>query len=693
MNSRDCQHGLIKLSASGEEIFAAARASVKHLTPSSAKSFLRQVEKEIRRVETSSNLAVIQTEIIQISELNWALVLPFLKISIKIAASDTLILKCSYLAQQLASHSIDAAVTFLEQVLRIATVSVAAAANFIQYGSRVFWLLPERETIQWIDKGLQSCHSDQELVNYFQASSSTAFASSGRLISGLPLESKCNTLAIICEALLGQPVNIRSNAVLSGCRGFSGGAATDGRDIFLPETASDFRLYKLMALHQAMLLERYRYPLTRLEEAVLANPARIHFEADARLIKLLPGIINDMNAFDEDSHFAENSEKIARKIPETKSWWGDIIPDLRKDMEETVSLIKEQATKLFKDIPEELLEEVLTTLMAGGERDPDVLMQLLGEILGNIEITSPASNEVPENVKIFFYKEWDRSIADYKLDWCQVRQRIAREDPNDFVLLIKERLRGIILLIRKQFMKLRPEMFRKYRAQQTGDNLDIDALVQALTDMRSGAAMSENVYIRRDKRIRDVAVFFLVDLSGSTDEVINGRRVIDIQKEALAIMAEALAVLDDPYAIYGFSSEGRFRVDMFSVKDFNEPYDEKVRYRLGNLQPIGLTRMGAAVRHAAYKLDDVSAAIKLLVILTDGRPYDMEYGNLEYAISDTKKAIQEARNKNIYPFIITSDQKGSDYLQMISTQTECMILPNVELLPRLLPALYRRLTG
>jgi nitric oxide reductase NorD protein len=99
------------------------------------------------------------------------------------------------------------------------------------------------------------------------------------------------------------------------------------------------------------------------------------------------------------------------------------------------------------------------------------------------------------------------------------------------------------------------------------------------------------------------------------------------------------------------------------------------------------------VRHATYKLDELPAAIKLLVILTDGRPYDMDYGNLEYAISDTKKAIQEARNKNIHPFIITSDKKGSDYLQMISPQTECVILPKVELLPTLLPALYRRLTG
>ena len=161
----------------------------------------------------------------------------------------------------------------------------------------------------------------------------------------------------------------------------------------------------------------------------------------------------------------------------------------------------------------------------------------------------------------------------------------------------------------------------------------------------------------------------------------------------MVVMSEALETLGDPYAIYGFSTQGRFRVDMFTVKDFNEAYDEKVRYRLGSLEPMGLTRMGTVVRHAAHRLDDVTAAQKLLVVLTDGRPYDSEYGNLEYAIADTKKAIQEARNKGIHPFIITSDKKGSDYLKMISPQTECIIVDKVEQLPTLLPTIYRRMTG
>ena len=98
------------------------------------------------------------------------------------------------------------------------------------------------------------------------------------------------------------------------------------------------------------------------------------------------------------------------------------------------------------------------------------------------------------------------------------------------------------------------------------------------------------------------------------------------------------------------------------------------------------------IRHGIYKLDSLQATIKLMVILTDGRPYDLEYGNLDYAIADTKKAIQEARRQRIHPFIITSDKKGADYLRRISPQTQSIILPKVELLPTMLPALYKRLT-
>jgi hypothetical protein len=753
MNIQDLNPDSGKMSSAGQETYEAARASVAHLRAQTSKGFLLEVEGEIREAEKSSYKNIILSEAKQLSDINWALVLPFFNAVKEIEADDSFILEWSVLAQRLAVHDIDSAVTFLnstpialenlgnsanliiwgkqglgafesakdrrkiwkavkayfieaseakcqyplekwsfllEQAIRIAALSVDATEGFIQHGNRVCLMLTDDETVRWIDNGLESSDSEQELVNYFNGTSLKALEASDNLVSGVPLKKKRNTLSMICEALLGQPVQLRSNTALLGCKGFSGGPATDGRNIFLPEVAPNFGLFKLMTLHQAMLLQRH--PYLSLDGIILTDPIQIHLDADERLIQQLPGLIHEMKEYSEDHHIEQHPEKLGRTGPVPKLWWGDILPDLMKETDDTITKVSEKALEEYEDIPPELLESLLSTLMASGEREPDMLWKLLGEMLANIDFASPDPEELQESVKTFFYKEWDQNIDDYKLDWCQVRQRIAQDDPNDFVIKIEERLRGIIQLIRKQFMKLKPETFRKFRSQPTGDALDIDALVQALTDMRAGAELSENVYIRRDKRIRDVAVFFLVDLSGSTDENINGRRVIDIQKEAMVIMAEALEALGDPYAIYGFSSEGRFRVDMFNVKSFDEPYDQTIQHRLGNLEPLGLTRMGTVVRHSIAKLDDIDAVIKLLVILTDGRPYDIEYGNLEYAISDTKKAMQEARSKNIHPFIITSDQKGSDYLKMISPQTECIILPKVELLPTLLPALYRRLT-
>lgn len=744
----------IRLSDTGKKAYDAIRASVTHLRPQTSGKFLKKAEKKIKDTESLTNCKIIFTQAEKICAENWSLFLPFLDAAAAISEDHQLIPKLAHTAVLLAAYDIDAAVTFLtqtplavenlngkddlklwgrqgldafeaapdkkkiwkavkayfiessepncgypldrwsfflEQAIRISATCVDAAEGFIQHGNRACILLSETETIRWIDRGLDVCKTQSEIINYFNGTSLKSIETSDVLVSGVALKNKQNILLIICEALLGHPVKIQSNTSLLGCDGFTGGAATDGISIFLPKMAPNFGLFKLMTLHQAMLLRGLSY--TGISGGILSDPAQIHIDADQRLTQQLPGLLAEMdNQLDADQkdRFPETSDHAGMLV---KPWWGDILPGLVKDTDDTITQIKEKAFEEYEDIPEELLDILVASLLSAGERKPDALWKMLGEMLENIEFASPDAEELQEKVKTYFYKEWDRNISDYKIDWCQVRQRIAREDPNDFVERVNERLHGIILLIRKQFMKLKPETFKKYKAQPIGDALDIDALVQALTDIRSGAAMSENVYIRRDKRIRDVSVFFLVDLSGSTDEVINGRKVIDIQKEAMAIMAEALETLGDPYAIYGFSTEGRFRVDMFTVKDFKDEWDEKIKYRLGNMQPNGLTRMGTVVRHATHKLEQNSSVIKLLVILTDGRPYDMEYGNLEYAISDTKKAIQEARSKNIHPFIITSDKKGSDYLQMISPQTECIILPKVEILPTLLPALYRRLTG
>jgi hypothetical protein len=598
---------------------------------------------------------------------------------------------------------------FLEQAARISEFSPDGAEAFIQEGVRMCRVLYEDNIRQWVDKGLEGCRltpyvenrnfrrkvtpdqmvcsGEEELINYFSGISSRATDKRDNLVGGVMLKDRINTLALICEAILGKRMKIASNQALFAVKGFTGGAATDGRTIYLPDAAPSFKLYKLLALHQAMVLNHEIWNSTTNK----IDSFGLHLEADQRILETMPGLLDEMTQF-SDIDLPENYPWLDGDVDlPPMPWWGDILPDLIRETETVISKLIE-ASAFQVDLKPEVLDGLVSGMMAEGNREEDALFRLLREMFDQVNFVSPDAEELEESVKTFFYREWDENIADYKQDWCLIRQRFAKDDPNDFVEDIRTRLHGIIRLIRRQFMRLKPERFKKFRAQPYGDALDIDALVQTVIDKRSGAFLSDNVYTRRDKRIRDVGVFFLLDMSRSTEDRVNGRRVIDIQKEAMALMAEALDALDDPYAIYGFSSEGRFRVDMFNVKDFGEPYDTTVQHRLGNLEPLELTRMGAVIRHATHKLDGIQTAVKLMVILTDGRPYDFEYGTLSYAIADTKKAIQEARQKRIHPFIITSDKKGAGYLKQIAPQSQSIVLSKVELLPTMLPAIYKRLT-
>ncbi len=745
---RDNPGLLSRLTPSAQSVYFGICASMSHLRSRKAKDFFIRTLLNLEIIEDKPLKNIKLKGVMRLSHLNWALVTPYFDAVQFLPVDEKIIHRWTLLAEQLAKKDIDVALTFLshtpkaletllleeiwiwgqqamvalkspnpvwkpvkayleesaadrcsipltrwafflEQADRISQRSPSAAQTFIQHGNRACLLLTESETIQWVTDGLEDCYTEEELNSFFSGTSLKALEKRDNLVSGVSLKNRGNTLSLICEAVLGRAIKLRSNTALVGQKGFSGGAATDGRTIFLPDMVPNFTLMKLMALHQAMLLEHEHF--AEISGKTQFDDASLHLDADQRMFRRLPNIHDDM-------------ERIAGNLPPTYPakaeggflgplpWWGDILPQLRSDTDATIRIIQEKAAA-YGDIPPELVESLLTSMMADGQREVDALWQIFQEMIDNMVLDSPDPEELGEHVKTFFYKEWDQNLSDYKMEWCLVRQRIANDDPNEFVEEIRHRLHGIIALIRRQFTRLKPERFKKYRAQPIGDGLDIDALVEAMVDMRSGSFLSENVYIFRDKRIRDVAVLFLLDLSGSTEEEVNGRRIIDIQKEAMALMAEALDSLDDPYAIYGFSSEGRHRVDLFVVKDFSEPYTDHIQYRLGNLEPLGLTRMGAVIRHGLHKLDNTQAAVKLMVILTDGRPYDLEYGNFDYAIADTCKAIQEVRRNRIHPFIITSDQKSTDYLKRIAPQTQSIILQKVELLPQLLPAIYKRLTA
>jgi hypothetical protein len=331
------------------------------------------------------------------------------------------------------------------------------------------------------------------------------------------------------------------------------------------------------------------------------------------------------------------------------------------------------------------------------ESDPDEL--------AGAEAWSEA--ETPEQVLgegevAYNYDEWDRELTDHRLGWCRVIEKKVKHGDKNFVDQTKERHKGVISSIRHQFQLMKPENLTRVANEVDGEEFDLTAVIDFVSDRRADGYQSERIYTKRLRRRRDVAVSFLLDQSSSTARTIGrhplqpytrpGRRIIEIEKEGLVLMSEALEAVGDVYSINGFTSEGRRNVKFYVVKDFNEKYGDEVKRRIGGITYQNNTRLGAAIRHATAKLAKQDARTRLLIVLSDGRPYDHDYGDARYAREDTREALRQAKNEGITPFCITIDRESESELRDLYGEIGYTIIDDVLSLPERLPGIYRRLT-
>jgi nitric oxide reductase NorD protein len=244
-----------------------------------------------------------------------------------------------------------------------------------------------------------------------------------------------------------------------------------------------------------------------------------------------------------------------------------------------------------------------------------------------------------------------------------------------------------VALLRQTFEMLRGED-KVLKKQKNGDDYDLDAVISAYADMRSGRELPEWLLTRRYKAERDIAVMFMVDMSGSTKGWIN-----EAEREALVMLCEALNVLGDRYAIYGFSGITRKRCEIYRVKRFDERYDDDVRRRIAGILPHDYTRMGVAIRHLTALLNTIDARTKLLITLSDGKPddYSDNYRG-EYGIEDTRQALIEAHRRAIHPFCITIDREARNYLPRMYGTVNYTVIDDVARLPLKVADIYRKLT-
>ena len=332
------------------------------------------------------------------------------------------------------------------------------------------------------------------------------------------------------------------------------------------------------------------------------------------------------------------------------------------------------------------------------------------------------------------YDEWDYLTHRYLSKWCRLFEAPIEPKGDEDLDALKSAVQNWRYPVQQQLEQIKPLGYQRVRRQPDGDELDINAIILARQDVKAGQSPDDRLYSRRERVHRDVCAALLVDLSASTDDPIETpepssaagphepvpnlrdpydddpshwaaepepevakRRIIDVQRESVLIMAAALEQLGDSYGIYGFSGYGRECVEYFVAKDIRQSLNPRTLAAIAAMQPKRSTRMGPAIRHTVRKLADSGNALKVLLVISDGFPQDSDYGpergDHEYGLQDTAKALHEAHQKGIETFCVTVDTSGHDYLKRMCPDSRYMVIEDVEDLPSALSKVYTALTG
>ena len=285
-----------------------------------------------------------------------------------------------------------------------------------------------------------------------------------------------------------------------------------------------------------------------------------------------------------------------------------------------------------------------------------------------------------------YYPEWDYTRQRYRNEFCALTEDDVAPADDNFYAATLEKYRFHLQSVRRSFETM-AEGYEQRKRQTFGDEIDFDALVEASVDRRQGLEMSENLYSCFHRSRRDVAVMFMVDMSGSTRGWVNL-----VEREALVLLCEALEMLSDPYAIYGFSGRTHKRCEIYRVKKFEEACTAQVRARISGIKPRTYTRMGVAIRHLGKHLQALKARSRLLITLSDGKPEDYGGYRGRYGLEDTRQAIAEVRADGIYPFCITIDNEAREYLPYMYGNANYTVIDDVRKLPYKVSDIYRLLT-
>lgn len=294
----------------------------------------------------------------------------------------------------------------------------------------------------------------------------------------------------------------------------------------------------------------------------------------------------------------------------------------------------------------------------------------------------------------FHYHEWDYQIQLHRPDWVTVYERRQQSGDPEEIRAIIEAYRPVVHRIKQIIDLLTPVGVQRQRGLEDGDEIDLNAAVDAMIAIRMGAQPSPRITLRNVIKNRDLAVLVLLDLSASTHEMLQGsdKTVLQLTREASTLVATAIEGIGDPYAIHGFASDGRHDVQYFRLKDFKQPFDDEAKGRLAGMQGGLSTRMGAALRHAAHHLQQQAQRRKLILLVTDGEPADIDERDPQHLRFDAKKAVEELYSEGIQTYCLTLDPHADDYVKRIFGQNHYTVIDHVDRLPEQLPTLFASLT-
>jgi hypothetical protein len=368
--------------------------------------------------------------------------------------------------------------------------------------------------------------------------------------------------------------------------------------------------------------------------------------------------------------------------------WGvetEYVPASQRQVRKTVSVI-EMANEVDCELAGDDAQEIWTcaTNMRPYEDDLTDEQASFNDMWGKERVSDP-----------FHYQEWDYQIQLHRPDWATVYERYQpRGNPEDIYDILTE-YRPVAQRIRQIIDLLTPEGVQRERNLEDGDEVDINAAVDAMISIRMGEQPNSRITKRNVMKSRDLSVVVLMDLSESTNETMAGsdKTVLQLTREAATLVATAIDGIGDSFALHGFASDGRHDVQYYRFNDFSQHYEDDARSRLAGMRGGLSTRMGAALRHAGHHLLKQPERRKLILLVTDGEPADIDERDPQHLRHDTRKAVEELYSTGVLTYCLTLDPNADAYVKRIFGENNYTIVDNVNRLPEKLPTLFASLTG